>query len=109
MVQHDRWGGGSVTVWWAITITQKSALVHVDGNLNSKWYIHETLQMITIPFGLQAIGQGFILQADNAKPFAVHIVQDYNNSNPVYTEIEQPAYSPDFDPIEQAWDMLGQA
>jgi hypothetical protein len=102
-------GGGSVMVWGAITLTQKSALIHVDGNLNSERYIHEILDPVAIPFGLQAIGQGFIFQDDNARPHAAHIVQDYHDAHLDYTHMEWPAYSPDFNPIEQAWDIVGRA
>ena len=73
----------------------------VDGNLNSEQYIHDILEPKAIPFGLQAIGQGFIFQDDNARPHAAHIVQDYHNANLDYTHMKWPAYSPDFNSIEQ--------
>ena len=92
-----------------ITLTQKSAPIHVDGNLNFEQYSHENLELVAIPFGLQAIGQSVIFQDDNARPHAAHIAQGYHNANLDYTHMKWLAYSPDFNPIEQAWDMLGQA
>ena len=83
--------------------------MHVDGNLNSEWHIHEIVEPVAIHFGLQAIGQSFICQDVNARPHATHIAQNYHNANRDYTHMEWPAYSMDFNPIEQAWDMLGHA
>ena len=54
MLQHDRWDSGSVMVWGDITLTQKSALIHVDGHLNSELCIHDIFEWVAIPFGLQA-------------------------------------------------------
>ena len=49
------------------------------------------------------------LWSQHQSSLAAHIVQDYYNANLDYTHMEWPAYNPDFNPIEQAWDMLGQA
>ena len=87
-------GGGG-----AITLIQKSVLIHMDWSLTSELYINGILELVAIYFGLQATGQGFIFQGDNAKPYATHIVQDYHNVNLDYTDLEWPAYSLDFNPI----------
>ena len=44
MVILDNVGSMAVSwwLWGPITLTQKSALILVDGNLNSEQYIHET-------------------------------------------------------------------
>ena len=84
-------------------------LVHIDGSLNAQWYIHEILAPVAIPFGMQAVGQGFLYLDDNALPHAAGIIQDYHNSHLDYTHMEWPLYSPDLNVIEYAWDMLGKA
>ena len=40
--------GGSVMVWAAITSEHTSALVFVDGTLNSRDYINNSLQLVAI-------------------------------------------------------------
>ena len=38
MIQHDRYGGGSVMVWGAISWCHKSELVIVDNTMDSNFY-----------------------------------------------------------------------
>ena len=66
MVQHDRWGGGSVMVWSAISMNHKAALIPINGTLNAQGYLQEILEPVAIPFGIAAVGTGFIFQDDNA-------------------------------------------
>ena len=89
--------------------TMTSALVHIDGTLNSRDYIDNILNPIAIPFGIASIGQGFLYQDDNARPHAARIVQEYHEHNLNYTHLEWPAYSPDLSSIELLWDTLGRA
>ena len=74
-------------------LTQKSALIHVDGNLNYRWYIDEILEPVAMSFGHQEIRPGFIFQDDNTHPNAAHIVQEYHETHLDYTHMEWPALS----------------
>jgi hypothetical protein len=45
----DRFGGGSVMMWAAISHTGKTALVHIPGNLTAQCYCDEILQPHVLP------------------------------------------------------------
>ena len=69
-------GGGSIMVWGGISITGKTRLVAIDGNLNAARYRDEILQPVAIPF-LRNMGANSILQDDNARPHRARIITDY--------------------------------
>ena len=72
-------------VWGANTATHKSALVEIDGNLNSRRYIDKILDPVALPFGNAAIGPGFISQDDHACPHATDIVREFHDQHQDYT------------------------
>merc|ERR1711951_246843 len=60
-------GGGSVMVWGSISLTGKTRLVIIGGNLNAERYRDEILQPVAIPY-LHSLGPNSILHDDNACP-----------------------------------------
>ena len=42
-------GGGSVMVWGGITLTNKTHLIQINGNLNSNLYVAEILRLHVVP------------------------------------------------------------
>ncbi len=107
VAEHDRFGGGSVMVWGGISITGKTDLHVVEGNLTGVRYRDEILHPIVRPYA-GAIGDDFVLMDDNARPHRARVVEDYLQTETI-ERMDWPSLSPDMNPIEHAWDKLQQA
>ena len=60
-------GGGSVMVWDGISLTERTRLAIIGGNVNAERYRDEILQPVAIPY-LHNLGLNPIIQEDNASP-----------------------------------------
>ena len=85
----------------------KTALVQINGNLNSQRNSNEIIVPHVQPFA-QRVGQQFVFQQDNARANTARVVVNHFAQQGI-TVMNWPAASPDMNPIEQLWDQLKKA
>jgi transposase len=104
ILEKDRYGGGSVMVWGAMSWDGLSRLISIRGTMKAADYIEKILEPEAVPFTMNTPQLTF--QQDNARPHTAKITMTYLSDRAVLL-LPWPARSPDLSLIEHVWDIIG--
>lgn len=106
MQENRAFGGGSVMVWGGISINGRTELVLVPPpGLNAQRYVDEILRPHVLPVR-RRVGRAFSLMQDNATCHNARLTTAFLQRRNIEV-LPHPPRSPDLNPIEHVWDILG--
>ncbi|GFY36606.1 transposable element Tcb1 transposase [Trichonephila clavipes] len=105
-IERHRYGGEGWLVWGGIILGSRTDLHVQSVTMTGHIYRDVSLeQHVRLFWG--TMGAEFLFIDDNARPHRANIVDEFLQSEDII-RTDCPAYSPDLNPIQYVWGMLGQ-
>ncbi|GFY05168.1 transposable element Tcb1 transposase [Trichonephila clavipes] len=104
-IERHRYGGAGWLVWGGIIFGSRTDL-HVQSVTMTCHIYRDVILEQHVRLFRGAMGAEFLFMDDNARPHCANIVDECLQSEDI-TRLDSPAYSPDLNPIEHVWNMLG--